>query len=87
MFVFNNTMKPNDANAKLPPDQRPFRILTIAGTNRQQYNRPGVDGKARTLMLRTVERLPQDRETDYEILNKDVTLKPKKGEGEKLREN
>ena len=37
-------MKPNDQNGKLPIDQRPFRILIIAGSDRRQYNCPGVDG-------------------------------------------
>ncbi len=37
-------MKPNDDNAKLPKEQRPFRILIISGSNRRQYNCPGVDG-------------------------------------------
>jgi multimeric flavodoxin WrbA len=61
-------MKPNDENAKLAPEQRPFRILIISGSNRRQYNCPGVDSKSRTLMLRMAERLPQDWEIDYEDL-------------------
>src|SRR4028118_1690265 len=61
-------MKPNDANAKLPTDQRPFRILIISGSNRRQYNCPGVDSKSRTLMLRMASQLPQDWEIDYEDL-------------------
>jgi NADPH-dependent FMN reductase len=61
-------MKPNDKNAKLPADQRPFRILIIAGSQRRQYNCPGVDSKARTLMLRMSENLPQQWEIDYEDL-------------------
>lgn len=61
-------MKPNDNNAKLPPHQRPFRILIISGSDRRQYNCPGVDGKSRTLMLRMAELLPQDWEIDYEDL-------------------
>ncbi|MDQ3682061.1 MAG: NAD(P)H-dependent oxidoreductase, partial [Bacteroidota bacterium] len=62
-------MKPKDENAKLPPAQRPFRILIIAGSQRRQYNCPGVDGKARTLMMRMVDMLPQDWEIDYEDLS------------------
>jgi hypothetical protein len=31
-------MKPNDANGKLPPDARPFRVLIIAGSDRRQYD-------------------------------------------------
>jgi multimeric flavodoxin WrbA len=61
-------MKPNDDNGKLPPAERPFRVLIIAGSNRRQYNCPGVDSKSRTLMLRMAERLPQDWEIDYEDL-------------------
>ncbi|MBW4685026.1 MAG: NAD(P)H-dependent oxidoreductase [Komarekiella atlantica HA4396-MV6] len=61
-------MKPNDDNGKLPLEQRPFRVLIISGSNRRQYNCPGVDSKSRTLMLRMAERLPQDWEVDYEDL-------------------
>jgi hypothetical protein len=61
-------MKPNDDNAKLPPGQRPFRILIISGSQRRQYNCPGVDSKSRMLMLRMAKRLPQDWEIDYEDL-------------------
>ena len=61
-------MKPNDENGKLPTAERPFRVLIISGSNRRQYNCPGVDSKARTLMLRMAERLPQDWEIDYEDL-------------------
>jgi hypothetical protein len=53
-------MKPNDENGKLPPEKRPFRVLIIAGSDRRQYNCPGVDSKSRTLMLRAAARLPQD---------------------------
>ena len=61
-------MKPNDDNGNLPPEKRPFRVLIIAGSDRRQYNCPGVDSKARALMLRAAERLPQDWEIDYEDL-------------------
>lgn len=61
-------MKPNDENAKLPPEQRPYRILIISGSDRRQYNCPGVDSKSRALMLQMAERLPQDWEIDYEDL-------------------
>ncbi|HWJ25726.1 MAG TPA: hypothetical protein VNS32_04235 [Flavisolibacter sp.] len=57
-------MKPNDDNAKLPPEQRPFRVLIISGSDRRQYNCPGVDSKSRTLMLKMAEMLPQDWEVD-----------------------
>ncbi|GGK83949.1 NAD(P)H-dependent oxidoreductase [Rufibacter glacialis] len=59
-------MQPNDANAALPVDQRPFRVLLIAGSNRRQYNCPGVDSKARALMLRMAEQLPPQWEIDIE---------------------
>src|SRR5215203_3534072 len=61
-------MKPNDENGKLPTAERPFRVLIISGSDRRQYNCPGVDSKSRTLMMRMAERLPQDWEIDYEDL-------------------
>jgi multimeric flavodoxin WrbA len=61
-------MKPNDENGKLPTSERPFRVLIISGSDRRQYNCPGVDSKSRALMLRMAERLPQDWEIDYEDL-------------------
>ncbi len=61
-------MKPNDENGRLPTDQRPFRVLVLAGSNRRQYNCPGVDSKARMLMLRMADRLPQEWEIDLEDL-------------------
>ncbi len=61
-------MKPNDDNAKLPPAQRPFRILIISGSDRRQYNCPGVDSKSRMLMLKMAAMLPQEWEIDYEDL-------------------
>lgn len=61
-------MNPNDDNGRLPTSERPFRVLIIAGSDRRQYNCPGVDSKARTLMLRMAERLPQAWEIDYEDL-------------------
>ena len=61
-------MKPNDDSAKLPPDQRPFRVLIISGSERRQYNCPGADSKSRTLMLTMAEMLPPDWEIDYEDL-------------------
>jgi hypothetical protein len=45
-------MKPNDDNGRLPASERPFRVLIIAGSDRRQYNCPGVDSKARAPMLR-----------------------------------
>ncbi len=61
-------MKPDDRSGQLPVDERPVRVLVIAGSNRRQYNCPGVDSKARALMLRMAERLPQEWEIDYEDL-------------------
>lgn len=61
-------MKPNDENAALPPGERPFRILLISGSQRRQFNCPGVDSKSRMLMLRMAERLPAEWEVDYEDL-------------------
>lgn len=61
-------MKPDDKNANLPVDQRPFRVLIISGSNRRQYNCPGVDSKSRMLMLRMAENLPRDWEIDFEDL-------------------
>jgi len=61
-------MKPNDKNGTLPTEQRPFRVLVIAGSNRRQYNCPGVDSKSRALMLRMAGSLPQDWEIDIEDL-------------------
>jgi hypothetical protein len=61
-------MKPNDESGKLPVHERPFRVLIISGSDRRQYNCPGVDSKSRTLMMRMAERLPQEWEIDYEDL-------------------
>jgi multimeric flavodoxin WrbA len=61
-------MKPNDENGKLPTSERPFRVFIVSGSDRRQYNCPGVDSKSRALMLRMAERLPQDWEIDYEDL-------------------
>jgi hypothetical protein len=61
-------MKPNDANGTLPPDDRPFRVLLIAGSDRRQYDCPGIDSKARALMFRMGDRLPQEWEIDLEDL-------------------
>jgi hypothetical protein len=69
-------MKPNDENGRLPVAERPFRVLIVAGSDRRQYNCPGVDSKARTLMLRLAGALPQDWEIDYEDLG-NVYRRPK----------
>lgn len=61
-------MIPNDDSGRLPTAERPFRVLIIAGSDRRQYNCPGVDSKARALMLRMAEKLPAAWEIDYEDL-------------------
>jgi hypothetical protein len=61
-------LKPRDESGKLPPDTRPFRVLLIAGSNRRQYDCPGADSKARALMFRMADRLPQEWEIDLEDL-------------------
>ena len=61
-------MKPNDKSGSLPTADRPFRVLIVSGSDRRQFNCPGVDSKSRTLMLRMAERLPQEWEIDYEDL-------------------
>jgi hypothetical protein len=61
-------MKPNDDNGRRSTAERPFRVLIVAGSDRRQYNCPGVDSKARALMLRMADRLPPDWEIDYEDL-------------------
>jgi hypothetical protein len=61
-------MKPDDRHAALPPEKRPFRVFIVSGSNRRQYNCPGVDSKSRMLMLRMASRLPDAWEIDYEDL-------------------
>lgn len=61
-------MKPDDDNGHRPPAERPLRVLLLAGSQRRQYNCPGVDSKARALMLRMADRLPADWEVDCEDL-------------------
>jgi hypothetical protein len=61
-------MRPDDENGKRPLSERPFRVLILSGSNRRQYNCPGVDSKGRALMLRMADRLPPDWEIDYEDL-------------------
>src|SRR6185503_19267255 len=63
-----SAMKPNNANGKLSPAARPFRVLLIACSQRRQYDCPGIDSKARSLMFRLADRLPQDWEIDVEDL-------------------
>lgn len=61
-------MKPDDNSGTLPTSERPFRVLIVSGSDRRQFNCPGVDSKSRALMLRMAGRLPQGWEIDYEDL-------------------
>ena len=61
-------MKHDDKNGSLPISKRPFRVLILAGSNRRQYNCPGIDSKSRTLMMRMADRMPQEWEIDIEDL-------------------
>jgi multimeric flavodoxin WrbA len=61
-------MKPDDKSGQLSLEERPFRVLVIAGSDRRQYNCPGVDGKARTLMMKVRDALPEAWEIDLEDL-------------------
>ena len=61
-------MKPDDSNGHLPPGKRPLRVLLIAGSDRRQWDCPGIDSKARALMFRMADQLPQDWEIDVEDL-------------------
>jgi len=61
-------LKPNDDNGKLPTAQRPFRVLVIAGSERRQFGCAAIDSKARSLMFRMADRLPQEWEIDVEDL-------------------
>jgi multimeric flavodoxin WrbA len=54
--------------AGLPTAPDALRVLVIAGSDRRQYNCPGVDGKARTLALRMTKRLPAEWTNDVEDL-------------------
>jgi hypothetical protein len=54
--------------AGLPTASDALRVLVIAGSDRRQYNCPGVDSKARTLALRMTKRLPADWTVDFEDL-------------------
>ncbi len=49
-------------------ESRPLRVLVIAGSNRRQFDCPATDSKARSLMFRLADRLPDDWEIDVEDL-------------------
>jgi hypothetical protein len=61
-------MRPDDSNGHRSTAERPLRVLLIAGSDRRQHNCPGVDSKARALMLRMAQALPEHWEIDYEDL-------------------
>jgi hypothetical protein len=63
-------VKPNDENGNLPAAERPFRVLIIAGSDRRQYNCPGVDSKSRTMMLRVAARSTKER-CRFDMLDRD----------------
>ncbi|MBC7742026.1 MAG: flavodoxin family protein [Bdellovibrionaceae bacterium] len=52
-----------------------IRVLLISGSNRRQYNCPGVDSKSRALMLRMKDLLPAHWEMDVEDLGNVYTRK------------
>jgi len=52
----------------MPLTERSLRVLLIAGSNRRQYNCPGVDSKSRALMLRMADQLPDHWDVDIEDL-------------------
>ncbi len=58
---------PTSADQNPPPPRR-LRVLLIAGSNRREYNCPGVDSKARTLLNRLADRLPATWDIDTEDL-------------------
>ena len=52
----------------MPIEPEPLRVLVLAGSDRRQYNCPGVDSKARTLGVRMIRRLPPEWSVDFEDL-------------------
>lgn len=51
-----------------PTEDRPLRVLVIAGSQRRHNSCPGLDSKARALMHRMVARLPPEWQIDHEDL-------------------
>ncbi len=49
-----------------PDEERPFKVLVIAGSQRRLNGCPGLDSKARALMHRMVGRLPMGWQIDHE---------------------
>ncbi|HEU4559422.1 MAG TPA: hypothetical protein VFS20_16305 [Longimicrobium sp.] len=46
-LILDPGVKPNNDDAPLPFDSRPFRVLVISGSQRRQYNCPGAPSRAR----------------------------------------
>ena len=59
-------MNPDEMTAGHIREARPVRVLLLAGSNRRQYDCPGIDSKARTLMFRMADRLPREWVIDVE---------------------
>lgn len=51
-----------------PTEQRPLRVVLIAGSQRRHNSCPGLDSKARALMLRMAARMPPGWQIDTEDL-------------------
>jgi hypothetical protein len=51
-----------------PTEQRPLRVLIVAGSQRRHNSCPGLDSKARALMLRMAARMPPGWQVDTEDL-------------------
>ena len=49
-----------------PTEKRPLRVLIIAGSQRRLHSCPGLDSKARTLMLRMASSMPPGWQVDVE---------------------
>jgi hypothetical protein len=50
----------------VPDEERPLKVLVIAGSQRRLNSCPGLDSKARALMHRMVGRLPMAWQVDHE---------------------
>jgi len=61
-------MRDDDHDGNFDPEPRSLRVLILSGSDRRQYNCPGVDSKSRALMLRMKDRLPNDWDVDIEDL-------------------
>ena len=49
-------------------EEKKIRVLILSGSDRRQYNCPGVDSKSRTLMLKMKNLLPKEWSVDIEDL-------------------